>query len=71
MNYVGGAMKGGDNAARPAAATKTWRARRGSPDPALGRTAGLQNLSRSSFMETFGRAKCGVGRPAHSVRTGL
>ena len=44
-----------------------WRARRGPPDPAAGRTAGLQNLSRSSFMETFGRAKCGVGRPAHSV----
>ena len=39
-------------------------------DPAAGRTAGLQNLSRSSFMETFGRAKCGVGRPAHSVSAG-
>ena len=36
-------------------------------DPAVGRTAGLQSLSTSAFMETFGRAKCWVGRPAHSV----
>ena len=43
------------------------RARRGSPDPAVGRTVVLQDLSRSSFIETFGRAKCGVGRPAHSA----
>ena len=45
------------------------RAVRGSPDPAAGRTEGLQNLSRRSLMETSGRAKCGVGKPAHSVES--